>query len=516
MEPTTPTTAPAAPAGLSNPFTGLVPDFSVFGGDFTTWWQKLFVGLWALCLIVAAVYLLTSLVKLHKATNNNIPGQADEAKTAAAVGRRVPRRVVRVRGHRRRRVHPGRLTRHGDVPGTAAGFTHEPPPTPATRPGLDRGGRGSPWSRRSPCTGRWPGPAPRPPHHRSPPRPPHHPAPRPTGEPTATAGAARTANGCLGGPDPYQAVLAAQQGATPDQVGAAELALTFARWTVTYPVDPNAPAVLAQVAAPGYQPVAMDGLNQYASTLIAGRLHLRRHHSRRRRPVPDPSTNQDQTSVTLDLIVYRQSTKATGEVETVRGFTTLLLDLVDGHWQVTGHAAGHRQRPVRARCGCSVGSVRGDVLDAAADQGTARVPGCSPSCCSCWPPRRPAPSSRPATPRPTATRRGCGSTPGVTRRRRDAARAGDAMEGLQHSGMVVAAVPDQAQRAHTSGQGPAGHRLARQRPAATHLAASAHWAGSAHSRPSRPTRPCLPGRRRIRIRWPVIWVARRMRRCRRG
>ena len=77
----------------------------------------------------------------------------------------------------------------------------------------------------------------------------------------------RTANGCLGGPDPYQAVLAAQQGATPDQVGAAEFALTFARWTVAYPIDPNAAAVLAQVAAPGYQPVALQGLNQYAATL---------------------------------------------------------------------------------------------------------------------------------------------------------------------------------------------------------------------------------------------------------
>ena len=75
--------AAAPPTSFSNPFAGLVPDFSVFGGDFTTWWQKLFVGLWAICLIVAAVYLLTSLVKLHKATNNNIPGQADEAKTAA-------------------------------------------------------------------------------------------------------------------------------------------------------------------------------------------------------------------------------------------------------------------------------------------------------------------------------------------------------------------------------------------------------------------------------------------------
>jgi hypothetical protein len=156
-----------------------------------------------------------------------------------------------------------------------------------------------------------------------------------TGEPTAT-GAARTANGCLGGPDPYQAVLAAQQGATPDQVGAAELALTFARWTVTYPVDPNAPAVLAQVAAPGYQPVAMDGLNQYASTLIQGGYTSAGTTPNGQDQYRIRGTNRDQTSVTLDLIVYRQSTKGTGEVETVRGFTTLLLDLVDGHWLIHG------------------------------------------------------------------------------------------------------------------------------------------------------------------------------------
>ena len=78
-----PTTTPAAPAGVSNPFAGLVPDPNVFGAEFTTWWQKLFVGLWFLCIVIAGVYLLVSLVKLHRATNNNIPGQADEAKTAA-------------------------------------------------------------------------------------------------------------------------------------------------------------------------------------------------------------------------------------------------------------------------------------------------------------------------------------------------------------------------------------------------------------------------------------------------
>ena len=60
----------------------LVPDFNIFGASFTAWWQKLFVGVWVLCIIGAAFYLLLSLTRLHKATNNNIPGQADEAKTA--------------------------------------------------------------------------------------------------------------------------------------------------------------------------------------------------------------------------------------------------------------------------------------------------------------------------------------------------------------------------------------------------------------------------------------------------
>jgi len=161
----------------------------------------------------------------------------------------------------------------------------------------------------------------------------------PTGSSTADAGAAvRTANGCLGGQDPFQAVLAAQQGATPDQVGAAELALTYARWTVTYPIDPNAEAVLSQVAAPGYQPVALAALDQYASTLTAGG-----YTSAGTTPgaanqyrIRSGEEGLDPTHVLLDMIVYRQSEKATGDVQTVRGFTSLSLELVNGHWQVLG------------------------------------------------------------------------------------------------------------------------------------------------------------------------------------
>ena len=171
-------------------------------------------------------------------------------------------------------------------------------------------------------------------------------------EPSTTAGAgARTANGCLGGQDPFQAVLAAQQAATPDQVGAAELALTYARWTVTYPIDPNAAAVLSQVAAPGYQPVALAALDQYASTLTAGG-----YTSAGTTPgaanqyrIRSGEEGLDPTHVLLDMIVYRQSEKATGDVQTVRGFTSLSLELVNGHWQVLGSLPAMDSDPFATR-----------------------------------------------------------------------------------------------------------------------------------------------------------------------
>lgn len=69
---------------MDNPFADLVPDFSVFGAEFTEWWQKLFTGIWALGIIIAAAALIWSLVNLHQARSNAMAGQADEAKTRAA------------------------------------------------------------------------------------------------------------------------------------------------------------------------------------------------------------------------------------------------------------------------------------------------------------------------------------------------------------------------------------------------------------------------------------------------
>lgn len=54
----------AAPHSPSNdPFKGVVPDFSVFGADFTTWWQKLLAGFWGLAIVVAGAGLLVAALK---------------------------------------------------------------------------------------------------------------------------------------------------------------------------------------------------------------------------------------------------------------------------------------------------------------------------------------------------------------------------------------------------------------------------------------------------------------------
>lgn len=69
---------------MDNPFDGLMPDFSVFGAEFTEWWQKLFAGFWALAFIAAAGFLLAGILALRRATNQNMPGQVDEAKSTLA------------------------------------------------------------------------------------------------------------------------------------------------------------------------------------------------------------------------------------------------------------------------------------------------------------------------------------------------------------------------------------------------------------------------------------------------
>jgi type IV secretion system pilin len=42
---------------VENPLDGIVPDFSIFGAEFTAIWQKLAAGLWGVAILVAVGYL---------------------------------------------------------------------------------------------------------------------------------------------------------------------------------------------------------------------------------------------------------------------------------------------------------------------------------------------------------------------------------------------------------------------------------------------------------------------------
>ena len=145
------------------------------------------------------------------------------------------------------------------------------------------------------------------------------------------------ADGCLGGPDPFTAIVPAQHAATHDTLGAAALARAFGRWSVTYPIDPAAPQVLAAIVTPGnpFEGSALESLNQLARTLQA-------QGYTESRVLPDQSSYRIQpgstdTSVTLDLLLYRQLTRSDGRTEEMRMAITVLLERTeDGPWFISG------------------------------------------------------------------------------------------------------------------------------------------------------------------------------------
>ncbi len=161
--------------------------------------------------------------------------------------------------------------------------------------------------------------------------------PATTNSSSASAPAGALADGCLGGPDPFAAILPAQTQATRDDLGAAALARTFGRWSVTYPIDPNAAEVLATIVTPGnpFQQGALESLNQLARQLQA-------QGYTESRVLPDQgayriSPTSTDTHVDLDLILYRQLTRNDGRTEEMRMAISMLLDRTpDGPWSISG------------------------------------------------------------------------------------------------------------------------------------------------------------------------------------
>lgn len=63
---------PAAPS-IDNPLDGVLPDFGVFGTEFTELWQKLVGGVWALGIVASIVFLIFGIVAMGAASTAGNP-----------------------------------------------------------------------------------------------------------------------------------------------------------------------------------------------------------------------------------------------------------------------------------------------------------------------------------------------------------------------------------------------------------------------------------------------------------
>lgn len=61
-------------AATTNPFDKVVPNFTVFGTQFTSWWQKLLGGVWAVAIVVCAFHLITAGASMQANKKNGYAG----------------------------------------------------------------------------------------------------------------------------------------------------------------------------------------------------------------------------------------------------------------------------------------------------------------------------------------------------------------------------------------------------------------------------------------------------------
>ena len=94
---------------MQNPLDGILPDFSIFGAEFTQLWQKLLAGLWGLGIILAVVFLIISIVKMASASSggNGVTrsGTATPTSPVAAAWRACASNIARLEPNRP--SHPG-------------------------------------------------------------------------------------------------------------------------------------------------------------------------------------------------------------------------------------------------------------------------------------------------------------------------------------------------------------------------------------------------------------------------
>jgi uncharacterized membrane protein YkvI len=83
---------------MENPIDGLLPDFTIFGAEFTELWQKIFAGLWGLAVIAVIIFLVLGIASMATAGAGNPQARVDAKKQAiwsgAALGGLVALGVI--------------------------------------------------------------------------------------------------------------------------------------------------------------------------------------------------------------------------------------------------------------------------------------------------------------------------------------------------------------------------------------------------------------------------------------
>lgn len=68
---------------IANPLDGILPDFSIFGVEFTALWQKLVAGIWAVGIILAIVFIAIGVTQMAGASSSGNPAAYKDARTQA-------------------------------------------------------------------------------------------------------------------------------------------------------------------------------------------------------------------------------------------------------------------------------------------------------------------------------------------------------------------------------------------------------------------------------------------------
>lgn len=69
---------------IDNPLDGVLPDFTIFGAEFTELWQKILAGIWGIAIIVSIVFLIMGILSMSAAGDN--PQAHKEARKRALMG----------------------------------------------------------------------------------------------------------------------------------------------------------------------------------------------------------------------------------------------------------------------------------------------------------------------------------------------------------------------------------------------------------------------------------------------